>query len=151
MNNCLLQRLRLRSTSPPPDNLPISGNQKLLEVPLHPAQTHNPRLLLLQPLEQRRSLITVNVQLAQHRERHAVVDLAEGLDLIVGAGILVAKLVAGEAQDGEVIRVLVFDGFVERLEALELGREAAFGSGVHDQGDFALEVGEGVGLAGFWF
>lgn len=57
------------------------------------------------------------------------------------------ELVAGEAQDNEVVRVVRLDFLVEFLEAFELRREAAFGGGVDDQDDFVLEVGERVGFA----
>jgi hypothetical protein len=73
--------------------------------------------------------------------------LAELLDLVVGAGVLAAELVAGEAEDGEVVRVLLLDGLVQALEALELRREAALGGGVDDEDDLALEGVEGEGGA----
>lgn len=45
--------------------------------------------------------------------------------------------------------MLGFDVLVEFLQALELRREAAFGGGVDDEDDFALEVDEGEGGALF--
>ena len=45
---------------------------------------------------------------------------------------MVVELVAGEAEDREVIWVPGLQGLVELLEALELGREAAFGGCVDD-------------------
>jgi hypothetical protein len=56
-------------------------------------------------------------------------------------------LVAGEAQNCEVFRVLGFDGLVEVLKAFELRGEAAFGGGVDDENDFAVEGGEVEGFA----
>jgi hypothetical protein len=73
--------------------------------------------------------------------------LAEGLDIIVGAGVLAAELVARETEDGEVFRVLRLEFLVELLEAFELGSEAALGCSVDDQDSFALERGEGEGLS----
>jgi hypothetical protein len=52
--------------------------------------------------------------------------LAEGLDVIVGAGFLGAELVAGEAEDSEIIAVFLLDGFVEFLKAFVLWGETAF-------------------------
>lgn len=112
LQNRILQLLRLSRTSPPPNNLPISRDQKLLKVPLHPLQPHKPRHLLLHPSVNRRRLITVYLQFTQDREGDAVVHLAEGLDLVVGAGVLASELVAGEAEDGEVLGMLGFDGLV---------------------------------------
>ena len=75
-----------------------------------------------------------------YREADAVVDLAEALDLVVGAGLLGAELVAGEADDLEVVRVLPLDVLVQLLEPAVLGREAALGRGVDDEHDLARVV-----------
>ena len=77
-----------------------------------------------------------------YREADAVVDLAEALDLVVGAGLLGAELVAGEADDLEVVRVLPLDVLVQLLEPAVLGREAALGRGVDDEHDLARVVGQ---------
>jgi hypothetical protein len=69
------------------------------------------------------------------------------LDLVVRARVLVAELVAGEPQNGEGIGVFGLDGLVELLETLELRGEAAFGGGVDDENDLALELFEGVWVA----
>ena len=128
---------------------PILAHQKFLKVPLYPLETEQPRDLRLHPLVQGLRLVAIHVRLAQDRERDPVVGQAEGLDGVVVPWVLLHELVAGEAQDDEVVRVLGLDFFVERLETFELGREAAFGGGVDDQDDFVFEVGEGVGLAFF--
>jgi hypothetical protein len=65
------------------------------------------------------------------------------LNIVVGAGLLVAKLIAGEAEDDKVVGVLLLDGLVELLEAFVLGGEAALGGRVDDKDDFALVIGEG--------
>ena len=41
-------------------------------------------------------VVAVHVDLGEHREGHAVVALAERRDLVLGAGLLVAELVAGK-------------------------------------------------------
>jgi hypothetical protein len=46
------------------------------------------------------------INFAQHRKANTIVQLAELLDLIVGAWVLSAELVAREADDFEVIWVL---------------------------------------------
>jgi hypothetical protein len=69
------------------------------------------------------------------------------LDLVVRTRVLVAELVAGEPQNGEGIGVFGLDGLVELLETLELRGEAAFGGGVDDENDLALELVEGVWVA----
>lgn len=66
-----------------------------------------------------------------------MVDLAEALDLVVRAGLLPAKLVAGEAEDDE---ALVLELLVELLEPGVLRGEAALGGGVDDEGYFAAEL-----------
>ena len=60
---------------------------------------------------------------------------------------MVHELVAGDADDFELVGVGGFYFFVEGFEAFELGGEAAFGGGVDDEDDFVLEVGEGIGLS----
>lgn len=60
---------------------------------------------------------------------------------------MVHELVAGEAEDDEVIGVLFFDFLVEFFKAFELRREAAFGGGVYDEDDFVFEGRKRVGLA----
>lgn len=145
-----LQILGLRRARPPLNHLSIPPDQKLLKVPLDHLQPHQPRLLLLQPLEHGLGLGAVDVDLAQHGETHAVVELAEFLDLVVGPRVLAAELVAGEAEDGEVVWVLRRNVLVELLEPRELRGEAAFGGRVYDEDDFAFVGGEGVLFALFW-
>lgn len=147
LQDCCFQRLRLGNTSPAPNDLPIGGNQELLEIPLDALQPHKSRHHLLHPCPHGRRIVAVDIQLAQHGKGDAVVDLAEGLDLVVRAGVLAAKLVAGEAKNGEVFGMLGLDGLVEVLEAFKLRSEAAFGGGVDDEDDFAFEGGEVEGFA----
>lgn len=144
--NIRLQVLGLRRAGPPVDDLSIASDQELLKVPLDPLHTQQTGLFVLEPLKRRVRFVAVDVDLAEHRERDAVVDHAELLDVVVGAWVLSTKLVAGEADDLEVVGVLGFDVLVELLEAGELGREAALGGRVHDEDDFALVVGKVVGI-----
>ena len=144
-----LEVLRLRQARPPLDHLAVPADEELLKVPLDTLETHDAGLLLLQPLEDGLGLVAVDVDLAEHGEADAIVDEAELLDLVVGAGVLAAELVAGETQDGEVgvggVHVLV-----ELFEALELRGEAALGGGVDDEDHLALEGGERVLVALLW-
>jgi hypothetical protein len=94
--------------------------------------------------------VAVDVDLGEHRERHAVVLFAERTDLFLAARFLAAELVAGEAQHFQATRMqLAVQGF----EALVLRREAAFAGGVDDEEDLAAVpgqvdrcAGEGSGL-----
>lgn len=147
LHNRILQRLGLGETRPPSHNLPIGRDKEFLEVPLDALQSQHAGLLFLHPGPHGCRTVTVNIQLAQHGESDAVVDLAEGLDVVVGAGVLVAELVAGEADDEKVIGVFALKVLVECLEALELWGEAAFGGRVHDEHHFAFEAGKGVGFS----
>lgn len=134
-----LQGLRLRGAGPPADDLPILADQKLLKVPLDALQAHDSGLLVLQEVVQRAGLVAVDVDLAEHGEGDAVVELTEGLDVRVGAGLLRAELVAGEAEDLKTLRVLGVQRLVERLERGVLASEAAFAGDVDDEDDFAGE------------
>lgn len=89
------------------------------------------------------------INLAQHGKTNTIVDLAKRLNLVVGARVLAAKLVAGETENLKVVGVLGLEFLVQLLEAFKLGCEAAFGRRVHDQDDFAVELGEVVGFAFF--
>lgn len=97
---------------------------------------------MLQPLVQRVRIVAVDVDLAKDGEGDLLVQGAEVLDLLVGAGLLAAELVAGEADDCEVVGVLLLDLLVDGLEVLVLVGEAALGGGVDDQDDLALVVGQ---------
>lgn len=134
----LLERLGFGGAGPAALDLAVAADEELLKVPLDHLDAHDAGLLVLEPLVEGVGIVAVHVDLAQDREGDAVVDLTEGLDLIIGAWVLAAELVAGEADDDEVIGVLLLDVLVELLQAGELGGEAALGCGVHDQDDLAL-------------
>ena len=166
-----LQALRLGGARPPAGDRAILGNEELLKVPLNALQAHDAGLALLHPLPHGLDLVAVDVRLAEDRERDAVVDHAEVLDLVVAAGVLAAELVAGEAEELDVVGVLALQlcaasevlesngsllfsslfgrkrTFVELLKTLELRGEAAFAGGVDDQHDLALQILQRVWLA----
>jgi hypothetical protein len=143
----LLQAFGLGRAGPAALDLAVAADEELLKVPLDPLQAHEARLFVLKPLIEWIGLIAVDVNLAQDREGHTIVDLAEALNLLVGAGVLATELVAGEAKNDEVIRVLLLDALVKLLEPLELGGEAALGGGVDNQDYLALVLLERLRLA----
>lgn len=142
-----MQRLGLGETAPATDDLSVSRNEELLKVPLDGLVAHKARLLFLQPAEDGGGLAAIHIELAEYGECHAIVELAEGLDVIVGAGVLAAELVAGKSEDGELFGVALLQGLVELFEAFKLRGEATLGRGVHDENDLALEGGERESLA----
>ena len=79
--------------------------------------------LVLQVFEQGVGSRAVDLNLAHHGERHAVVKLAKLLDFVIAARVLLAKLVAGKADYGNPL-VLVL--FVQLFQASELGGKTAF-------------------------
>jgi hypothetical protein len=87
------------------------------------------------------------INLSQNREANAVVELAELLNLVVGARVLAAKLIARETDNLKVVGVFALDVLVQLLQALELGCEAAFRRRIYDEDDFAVELAEVVGGA----
>lgn len=137
-HHILLQSLGLRNASPPLHDLPVSADEKLLEVPLNAFQAQKPRLFTLHPLKHRLRFITVHVRLSQHGETDAVVQLAELLDLIIAAGVLRVELVAWEAEDDELVWIFGLHVFVQGFEAFELRCEAALGGGVYCEDDLAM-------------
>lgn len=72
------------------------------------------------------------------------------MDLVIGPGVLAAELVAREADDLECVAVLALEVLVQLFKAGELRGEAAFGGGVDDEDDFAVELREGVIGAALW-
>lgn len=150
IQNDPFQTLGLRRTRPPAHHAPILAHQKLLKVPLDPLQPKQAGGLLLQEFEQGLGGVTVDLRLAEDGEADAVVDEAEVLDSVVVAWVLRHELVAGEAEDDELVRVRGGDLLVQGLERGELRGEAAFAGGVDDEDDFVAEGGEGEGLAFFY-
>lgn len=86
--------------------------------------------------------LAVHVGLLKEREGHAVCRRAEGPDLLGGAGLLAAELVAGHAEHGEAAVAVLL---LEVLQARVLRGQAALGRHVHQQHRLALVVGEEVG------
>ena len=107
--NRTLNTLRLRSARPPSLNLAILANQKLFEIPLDALQTHEAGLLFLHPLPHGLRVVAVDFGLAENFVGDFVAEHAEVLDLLVGARVLAAELVAGEGEDFEGFGVGGFD------------------------------------------
>jgi hypothetical protein len=84
-------------------------------------------------------VIAVDLDLGEHRERDVVVRGGELEDLVVGAGLLRAELVAGEGEDGEAVRTV---GLVERTQTCVLAGEASMAGDIDDEDDLAAVVGE---------
>jgi len=148
LENGLLERLWLGDAGPAALDLAVAADEELFKVPLDSLHAEKTRLLGLEPLEQRLGLVAVDVDLAHDGEGDAVVELAELLDVIVGPGLLAAKLVAGEAEDDKVLAVgLGLDVLPELLEAGVLRGEAALGGRVDDEDDLVGVLGQRLGLA----
>lgn len=143
----LLEGLGLGGASPAALDLSVSSDEELFKVPLDALETQKTGLLLLEPGPERVGAVAVDLGLLHDGEADAVVDLAEALNLLVGPGLLAAELVAGEAEDDKVIRVLLLEVGPELLQALVLRGEAALGGSVDDEDDLALVVGQGNLLA----
>lgn len=165
-----LQSLGLGSAGPSALDLAILANQELFKVPLDSLQAHDTGLLGLHPLEHGLGLVAIDVGFAENREGNAVVELAELLDGVVGAGVLGAELVAGEAEEFDLVGVgglefcsekevlkerSVSGGherkyrhtLVELLETFELRGETALAGGVDDEDDLALQLGQIIDVA----
>src|ERR1039457_3643744 len=112
--------------------------QELGEVPLD-AVTQQAALFALQELVQRMRVVPVDLDLREQWEVHAVIDLAERFDLRIGAGLLMAKLVARKAKH---LQAAVFVLGIERLQPFVLRGEPAFARRVDDQQDLALVIAE---------
>lgn len=138
LEDILLQGFGLGGAGPAALNGAIAADEELLKVPLDGLDAHDTGLGVLEPLVQGVGAVTVNVNLAQDGERDAVVELAEGLDVVVGAGLLTTKLVAGETENDKVVGVLLPKVLVELLEAGVLWGKTALGGSVDDEHNLAL-------------
>jgi KUP system potassium uptake protein len=108
----------------------LAIDQELGEVPLDRLAAKQAGLFRLEVLVHRRRIVAIHVDFREQRKRHAVVDLAELRDLVLGPGFLRTELVARESQHFESLGVIFL---VERFEALVLRREAALAGRVDHQ------------------
>ena len=90
------------------------------------------------------AFVAVDLDLGEHRERHIVLVAAEFLDLALVARLLMAELVAGEAEHGE---AAFAKAPVQRFEARILRSEAALARDIDDQQRLAREIAERARLA----
>lgn len=143
-----IEAFRLGGAGPALLNLAVATDEEFLEIPLYPLQPQHPGHLLLHPFVNGLGLVAVHISFAQDGKGDPVIDLAELLDCVVGAGILFIELIAGKAEDDEGVGpVSGRHGLVEFLQPFELRGEATFGGCVDDEHDFVFEIGERVGLA----
>lgn len=126
------------------NDLTILVHQKLFKVPLDTLETQQTGLLVLEVGVDGVGVSTIDIDLLENGEGDAVVELAEGLNLILGTRLLVGKLVAGEAKNHEALGAVLL---VELLESLVLGSETALGSNVDNENNLALELRKFVGIA----
>ena len=99
---------------------------------------------LRQPCVDRMLVVSFDVHLGHHLKTHAVVACAELTNVAGGARLLLAKLVAREAQDDQ---ALVFVLVVQFLEWPVLRGVTATRGGVDNHDAFAFQVAEGVRVA----
>ena len=95
-------------------------------------------LLLLQPREERKRVLAVDVRLVHLRERGVVMQGAELVHVVIRTRGLGTKLVAGDVQN---LEALVMQLLIERLDRGIVRRESAAGGGVYHQHDLALQIG----------
>src|SRR4051794_17542217 len=125
------------------DDLAVGRDEELLEVPADVAVV---ALHIGRPGElgiERMAAGAVHVDLLEHRERDAVVERAELLDLVGRARLLAAELVAREPEDGEAAVAVVV---VDLLEGGVLRGEAALRRHIHDQQGLAGVLADRGGL-----
>jgi hypothetical protein len=116
--NRALDALGLGGAGPAALHLTILADEELLKVPLDALHAQETRLLLLHPLPHGLGLVAIDLGLAEHLVGDLVAEHAEVLDLLVGARVLAAELVAGEGEDFEVGGVGGFDVWWGRVLVL---------------------------------
>ena len=113
-------------------------HEELLKVPGDIRALALTGLLGLEPLVQLGSVVAVHVDLGEHREIDVVVVGDEGTDFFGGAGLLLAELVAREAEDADPVVVMM-----KRTQTCVLRRDASSGGNVDDETGLIGELREG--------
>jgi hypothetical protein len=108
------------------DDRTASINEKLFEVPPNVIAA----LLFAKPSEQRRRVVTIDLDLGEHREGHPIFGGRKFENLGVGAGLLSAELVARERED---LKALCGVFVMKRTQTCVLRREASSTRNVDDQ------------------
>ena len=90
-------------------------------------------------------VVACDGDLGEHGEVDAKGGAAEGLDVLVGAGLLSTEVVGWEAADHE---AGLFEAGVDLFEGVVLRSETALGGDVDDEEDFAAIVGQRGSFAG---
>ena len=80
--------------------------------------------------------VAIDIDLGHHGKAHAVVQLAEGLDLIIGARLLRAKLIARKAKNFEALALILI--IILHHFRIVLRRPASFRGNIDYKKDFAL-------------
>lgn len=83
----------------------IAVNQEFSEIPLDEVAEH-PTLFGLQEFPKRMSFTTVHLHFGEHVKLYPI-TLGKLLDLRLCAGFLASKLIAGEGQDAEALRLIL--------------------------------------------
>jgi hypothetical protein len=126
------------------DDVALGIDEELLEVPGDLGAVAVAGLRLgLEPLVERCGAVTVDVDLVEHRERDAELRRGEFEDLGVRSGFLPTELVAREAEDGNIVVVVM-----ERTQTCVLRREASSARDVDDQTELVPELLERHRVAG---
>ena len=89
-------------------------------------------------------VVTVHVDLVEHGEADPVVLLAESTDLVRRAGLLLAELVAGKAEN---LQALFLQVVIKRFQSLVLRRETALAGGVNNQQHLAFKISQSFFVA----
>src|SRR6266566_3811956 len=127
-----------------PCDASIAPDEELLEIPTHVAGLTGVVGGLAENGVQGVLVCSSDVQLREERERDAVVDAAELLNLLGRSWLLVRELVARKADHDQ---APLYVAVLERLQAHVLGREPAPRSDVDRKKHLAGVSGEALKLA----
>jgi hypothetical protein len=115
--------------------LPV--DQELGEIPLDRLRAEKAGRFSLQGPKERMGVLAVDVDLGEHREGHIVIVGAEFPDRALVARLLMAELVAGEAQDR---KAALAKAPMQRLEPRVLRREPALARNIDDEQRLPSEI-----------
>jgi hypothetical protein len=124
------QRARRRRWREAFDNVAFAIDQKLSEVPFEAPRPEHSEAGGFQETVKRIGAGAVDIDLGEERECDVVLQAAEVFDFVGVSGLLVAELVAREAEDREALRVILA---VECFETGILRRKSTFARDIDDQ------------------
>ena len=117
------------------DDMPVLSDKKFRKIPGDVLFSLFVGIALFEEIVEPTSAVSIDFDFGEYWKRNSKVCLDELKNLLVGAGFLTPKLIAGKSQNRE---SLGFIFFVQCTQTCVLGSEASFARDVDNQANLAL-------------